>query len=84
MPMVLANLLDMAKKMRKGEAGGFQMPSFAAKEETEMTYREYDLNQVKSSFDKYGLFLIGMTFLHFKMKNISMIMYWVSQSHHSL
>ncbi len=82
MPAMLGSLLEAAKKLKKGEgmgglAGG--LPGFAGQEK-ELTFKEYDLAQVKSSLDRFTMFLIGMTFLHFKMKNVYMIMYWGTSS----
>lgn len=77
-PAVLSSLLDMAKKMKKGESpGGLPgLASLARPQEKEMTFRDYDLGQIKAALDRFSLFLVGMTFLHFKMKNTYMIMYW--------
>ena len=82
-PAMLGSLVDMAKKMKQqgaaGALGGGLNAAFAgvgAAQEKEMTFREYDLQQVKSAMDRFAMFLLGMTFLHFRMKNIYMIMYW--------
>jgi hypothetical protein len=89
MPAMLSSLFDVAKKLKKGEGlgalggggggvgglmGGLQ--GLASPQEKEMTFKEYDLSQVKSALDRFSMFLVGMTFLHFKMKNTYMIMYW--------
>ncbi len=84
MPAMLSSLFDVAKKLKKGEGigeagvgglmGGLQ--GLASPQEKEMTFKEYDLGQIKSALDRFSMFLVGMTFLHFKMKNTYMIMYW--------
>jgi hypothetical protein len=79
-PAMLGSLMEMAKKMKQqggagGALGGLNA-ALSGVQEKEMTFREYDLQQVKSAMDRFALFLLGMTFLHFKMKNIYMIMYW--------
>jgi len=88
MPAMLSSLFDVAKKLKKGEGlgslgggggmgglmGGLQ--GVVSPQEKEMKFKEYDLSQVKSALDRFSMFLVGMTFLHFKMKNTYMIMYW--------
>lgn len=84
MPAMLSSLFDVAKKLKKGEglgAGGMGglmggLQGVVSPQEKEMTFKEYDLSQVKSALDRFSMFLVGMTFLHFKMKNTYMIMYW--------
>jgi hypothetical protein len=33
--------------------------------------------QVKQSFQRFTLWMALMTYMHFRMKNVSFIMYWV-------
>lgn len=68
--------------LKKFKASGMSgLPEGAAdllKPQTvEMTFRKYDLMQVKAAFRRFTTWMGLMTYMHFRMKNVSFILYWV-------